>query len=446
MKKRTFILNTIIILFMVFVAMILAFKMNKILEKKDSREIYYDFAHNSLNSDILFIGTSHVGRAINPIELWDMKGYTSYLLIAAGNGVKRDNAMLEMALDYTTPKLVVLDTDQYWLEDELNHQVKRYHVFSDLFPLSGTKIKTTLELYEDNSVRTELLFPWFIYHNRWKELKRKDFYPVDESKYLKGSVYDTNIGKANLSKEPLKKENMEELGGEDGLEEIEKFIRTCKENNIEVLLVTLPYSANTEQRLYGMKISEVASEYDVNYINFNEEEFFVDENIDFSDQSHMNVSGARKMTEFLGKYISENYEIPDRRADKEYADKWNGDRAVYYETVKQKIKEETELKKLLLMCNDKAFKISVYIDDTTQYQGADLVGRLLDDNPTVHIVDKDTAVSMIREDEKDLGEQKAAYVWVYDVATGNKICEKSFEAVGNFLTETSENDAEKEAE
>lgn len=445
MKKRKFICNIAVVLSMIFAAVILAFKADSILEKKASRDSYYDFVHSSLNSDILFIGTSHMGKAISPVKLWDMNGYTSYVLAAAGDGVKRDNAILEMALDYTTPKLVVLDTDQYWLADELDHQVKNYHRFSDSFPLTATKFRTTLALYEDNSVRAELLFPWIIYHNRWEELERGDFYPDNDSRCFKGGDYDINIVKANLPKEPLIEDNTEALG-EEGIEEIEKFIQKCKAENIEVLLVTLPYSADNEQRLYGVKISEVASKYGVNYINFNEQEFFVDEETDFSDLSHLNISGARKMTEYLGNYIAENYDVPDRRVEKEYADKWNSDYASYSELVKQKIIEETELKKVLLMCNDKDFKTLVYLDDTVQCQSTDLIGRLLADNPTAQVIDKDTALSMLSQEQKSLLEEKDAYIWVYDAGTGEKICEKSFVASGDFLTEASENDMEKEAE
>ena len=137
MKKRKIFFDVVIVVVIVFAAIILALKTNKIFEKKASRNDYYDFIHSSLNSDILFIGTSHMARAVNPMELWDMNGHTSYVLTAAGDGVKRDVAILEIALDYTRPKLVVLDTDQYWLADELNHQVKNYHRFSDSFPLSG---------------------------------------------------------------------------------------------------------------------------------------------------------------------------------------------------------------------------------------------------------------------------------------------------------------------
>lgn len=438
MKKRTFFWNAVVVLSIGFAAMILAFRINEIFEKKESRDTYYDFIHSSLNSDILFIGTSHIAKAVSPIKLWNMNGYASYVLTAPGDGVARDNAILEMALDYVEPKLVVLDTDQYWEQSNLDYQVKSYHKFSDSFPLSETKIRTTLELYEDNNVRAELLFPWFVYHNRWEELKRDDFYSAVNLKCYKGNEYDTGLCAANLPKERLKKDNLEELDGE-GLTEIEKFIQKCRDNNIEVLLVTLPYSADHKQRLGGMKIAEVASEYGVNYINFNEQEFFVDERTDFSDPSHMNISGARKMTEFLGRYISERYDVPDRRTEKEYSDKWNEDYQAYYELLKEKMIAETDLKKLLLICNEKAFNTSVYMNNALQCQSDDIIEKLLEDNPTLHIIDKTAALSMVGEGKKPI-EKEGIYVWIYDAETGEKICEKFFEKTGDFLTRESETD------
>lgn len=448
MKKRIILFDIVIIATIAFSIILLALKTNKVFEKKASRDNYYDFIHSSLNSDILFIGTSHIARAVNPMELWDRNGYTSYVLTAAGDGVKRNAAILEIALDYTKPKLVVLDADQYWLEDEQDHQVKNYHRFSDSFPLSITKIKTTFELYEDNTVRTELLLPWLVYHNRWDELEKLDFYPNSDSRCLKGYDYDAKIVKADLPKEPLKDDNAADSGEEESLREIEKFIQKCKADNIEVLLVTLPYSANNEQRSYGTKLSDIASKYGVNYINFNEafngQKLFVDENTDFSDRSHMNISGAKKMTEFLGAYISEHYDVPDRRIEKEYSDKWNEDYAAYYELIKQKMIEETELKKLLLMCNDKAFSASLYMDDALWGQETTLIQKLIQENPALQLIDKDTAFSMIEEDKSDLLEQNDAYIWIYDAVTGDKICKKPFKVTEKVMTESAEGAEEAE--
>lgn len=79
----------------------------------------------------------------------------------------------------------------------------------------------------------------------------------------------------------------------------------------------------------------IAQEYGVNYLNF----FYEDTGINFftdcyDENSHLNPSGARKITKYLGEYLQSEYDIPDRRGETEYvhwnedyieyaADKWN---------------------------------------------------------------------------------------------------------------------------
>lgn len=39
---------------------------------------------------------------------------------------------------------------------------------------------------------------------------------------------------------------------------------------------------------------------------------------DFYNSKHVNYVGAEKYTDYLVKYINENYELPDRRGDERY--------------------------------------------------------------------------------------------------------------------------------
>lgn len=42
----------------------------------------------------------------------------------------------------------------------------------------------------------------------------------------------------------------------------------------------------------------------------------------YEDNSHLNFYGATKFTTFIGNYIKENYDVPDRRDNPAYAT-WN---------------------------------------------------------------------------------------------------------------------------
>ena len=65
-------------------------------------------------------------------------------------------------------------------------------------------------------------------------------------------------------------------------------------------------------------VAELAREWGVNYINFLDTDT-VDLDTDMYDSfSHLNYSGANKVSRYLGEYISENYALTDRRGEPDY--------------------------------------------------------------------------------------------------------------------------------
>ena len=116
-------------------------RLTDLMERKDSRSKYADFFEQKDNFNVLFMGTSHVINAVQPMELWDDYGIVSYNLGGHANRIATTYWTMENALDYTTPDLVVIDTFS------VSNKMKCYDVFSyihlslDAFPLSPTKIK-----------------------------------------------------------------------------------------------------------------------------------------------------------------------------------------------------------------------------------------------------------------------------------------------------------------
>lgn len=43
------------------------------------------------------------------------------------------------------------------------------------------------------------------------------------------------------------------------------------------------------------------------------EEIRINEDTDFSDEGHLNFSGAKKVNNYLGKYLVENFDLKDMR-------------------------------------------------------------------------------------------------------------------------------------
>ena len=79
----------------------------------------------------------------------------------------------------------------------------------------------------------------------------------------------------------------------------------------------------------------LAKENSLTYLDFNTEELSSKIEFDYSkdceNTNHLNIYGAEKVTNYIGKYISENYDIIDKRENIEYAylkeeaEKYNSD-------------------------------------------------------------------------------------------------------------------------
>ncbi len=78
----------------------------------------------------------------------------------------------------------------------------------------------------------------------------------------------------------------------------------------------------------------------------------------YDSSSHLNPSGAKKVTEILGQFITEHYSIEDHRDDDGYSEYWIkfGE---YQKYKMQLIKEQTFLKEYLMLLNDPDFSIEI---------------------------------------------------------------------------------------
>lgn len=92
-----------------------------------------------------------------------------------------------------------------------------------------------------------------------------------------------------------------------GMEYLRKIIEYCQKNKIEILLTYLPAPVDDMNVSISKYVKNISEEYKTNYINFLNMDL-IDNNIDFFDNwYHLNPSGARKATDYLGNYIVKNY-------------------------------------------------------------------------------------------------------------------------------------------
>ena len=329
------------------------FRLTDLMERKSSDIKYADFFEQDEDFDVLFMGTSHVINAVFPMELWNDYGIISYNFGGHSNQMATTYWVMRNALEFTSPKVVVIDC--FWLSNntKCSDILSYLHLSLDTFPLSMTKVKAIYDLLDDpvldeaiengttqesDEPRTKigLLWDYSVYHSRWTEIGRSDFEP--DHTYEKGAESRIAVTRGADLNKISKEQKMEP--GTTGEQYLRRMIEDCQDRGIEVLLTYLPFPANEGQQMEANYVYDIAEEYGVNYINFLDIDLINHQTDLYDEAAHLNPSGARKVTDYLGEYLISNYDISDQRK--------NGDYSFWYEDYE----EYNEIKnRCLVECN-----------------------------------------------------------------------------------------------
>ncbi len=375
---------------MVFVRL---FGASVLVKRKDSDYKYKPFFEQAKkgNIDVLFMGSSHVINGINPVKLYKDYGYTSYNMGGHGSVMQATYWELMEALEYCTPKWVVVDT--YMLEknyqylDEMdetadeslrNTSVEQLHLNMDVWPLDKLKVTAIEDLIADKDIRNQFLFDFIVYHDRWNELTDNDYRALkgqQDVTYLLGAEMRKEVDYSPVfSADPSEGEELSEWTV--GQEYLTKILEECEAREIGVLLINLPYCATTEDKIAANSAGILANMYDVPYINMLNMDII---NIysDLNDAGHLNVSGANKVTASIGKWLMENGDLTDHRGNADYV---YFDECVekYVQQIPQDIQDVQDLYSELSVASLDDVSCVVYFNQGSQALKDDNIKRLVE--------------------------------------------------------------------
>lgn len=353
----------------VFCALLLAALLfvTKIVERKASVSHLKPFIDHAEEYDVLFVGDSLVINGIFPMEMWEEYGIAGYNLASYGNTIPVTYWTLMNALDYASPKAVVIGIKDVEKSYKLTGSSSDLHTAFDGYPLSLTKIRAIEDLTDDpNAVddygvryadmKWEYYFTLGKYHDRWSNLGRSDFTP--ELNLQKGGNMLIRVADEQEEYELIDEWDAAEENG-PGFVYLRKMIEECRNRGIDVLLVHLPYTASAKAQRNANAVIAVAEEYRVGYIDFVSLDCVVDYASDCADSgNHLNASGAKKVTAYLAQYMTEHFGLPDRRQDARYAHWWD-DYNSYIDVKRRFFEWHEELDDVLMMLSDNNFSAVV---------------------------------------------------------------------------------------
>ncbi len=279
--------------------------------------------------DVLYVGTSQVYSAVDPLRIYEKTGITGYDISVGGMRWDLACAALSAALQTQSPQVVFVDMSMIRYGESKDEA--GIHTLLDQLPLSFSKVKYVLECDNEDLALTDALFPLFRYHSRWEELNEDDF------AYAAGKVDLTNA-RGHLVSFKIK-------GGEHwtfdddpdavftipdrAWEYMREFASICEKNGIELVFFKVP--ALNWQAKWSEASKQAAEELNVPYweMFYEIDGMRIDSTVDFRDKNkHMNQYGANKVSDRIGEYLQQNYDLADQRGSNA---RWDEDLVKYHE-------------------------------------------------------------------------------------------------------------------
>lgn len=294
---------------------------------------YYKLPKNSI--DVLFLGDSSIQRAISPMEMWHNAGIASFNYSVTSLRTYGAYYLLKEALKTENPKLVVIDPATMFYHYAGNEALDRVPIDY----LNNSKNKFNM-INDDNYKMTfedkvSLFFPIFRYHSRWQDITADSIQKLtkDYSSITRGFVMSYAIN-PNVNRDSYMKNYNNKVKFENNQDEyLKKIIDLCNSKNIKLMILSIPDTASWGKRQSEL-ITKFANEKEVDILDLNVvSDLNLDWNTDTKDKgNHVNILGALKITDYVSKYIKNNYDIPDHRGDKNYSD-WD-DNFEKYKTIR----------------------------------------------------------------------------------------------------------------
>ncbi|MDD5853176.1 MAG: hypothetical protein PUD03_03635 [Lachnospiraceae bacterium] len=270
--------------------------------------------------DVLFLGSSSMSTACIPQYIYDNYGITSYNLATTEQTLITSYYWLKEALRYQHPSVVCLDNQMlftFYADEKLNFKEPGQRKDFDRMRWSKVKVEAVNDFcrLDPEQSRLSYYFPLVRYHDRFKELTRLDFDYNISKLYgfapLVGSLHED--GEADFV--PLKDLQNAAIPDTEQSEQAEilplmqeymdKIIALCRENDIQLVLVTTVSPMQTQTR--HDHASEYAAANNLPYLDFNTEALYnrtgMDYFTDCYDTRHMTVSGAEKISDYLAEFL-----------------------------------------------------------------------------------------------------------------------------------------------
>lgn len=302
-----------------------------------------EYYQEEMNHDVLFVGDCEVYENFVPEILWNEYGINSYIRGSAQQLIWQSYYLLEDALRYEKPKVVIFNVLSMKYDEPQKEAYNRMSI--EGMRWSKSKIDCINASMTPSEKFLDYVFPILRYHSRITELTSEDFTHINDQlvRFHNGYYMRVDVRPA---------ENVPEgqiLGnyqfGDNSYKYLDMLTKLCKEEGIELILIKAPSLYPYWYPEWEEQMVEYAKANNLKYINFLDlqDEVGLDWNEDTYDAGlHLNLFGGEKVTRYLGDYLITECGLADRRGEEHLDSIWKA-KNVAFEADKQDKLSKLEL-------------------------------------------------------------------------------------------------------
>lgn len=273
--------------------------------------------------DVVFVGSSHCYCGIYPSVLWQQYGIAAFDMSVSSQD--KNSSFHDLVELYKTQSPSVIFVDLHALTYD-KHLVEA-NVYRNYLSLRTSPNSVALvNAYIDQEERGSFYLRFPIIHTRYRELKKYDFLQYPPNTFGRGELYiSEKLGTSWADSAALNDRTVGELS-DLNRQWLLDLIELAEEHGTAIEFMVLPYARSPFQQEIFNAAQEVLNELQYSYTDFNQllDELGLDLANDYVDPEHMNAYGARKVSEYLGRTIAAEYDLPDHREDERYW-QWDAD-------------------------------------------------------------------------------------------------------------------------
>lgn len=298
----------------------------------NARQNVLDFYEEETELDVVFIGASNIYRYWDPMGAWEAEGIATRNYSVSSMDAATYLPAIKDILRTQNPKLIVVEARRFRKAEDFGKIAVGARNMLDSLDYDFSRLEAVHYYCEKMDISWEDAISLYIdliqYHDNYEALATKLNWQLADNRNGNDIIEkQTFKGYAISSKHTVYEDPSENLTlekknpDENSFLLYKEIIEYCRENEIPLLVLSMPMVITKEESMGINVLAETAESYGVPFLNLNlrYEEIGIDFSTDFYDPHHVNVLGADKVTKYLASYLAEEYDLPDHRNDDAYA-------------------------------------------------------------------------------------------------------------------------------